>query len=69
MTMILMPLTYSIAYGLVGGIGTYVVLNFWDWASVGLSRLRRDDDAVGQVDGNVNGNDVSGTEVKRNVHV
>jgi len=26
-----MPLTYSIAYGLIGGIGTYVVLNLWDW--------------------------------------
>ncbi|KAK8548237.1 hypothetical protein V6N13_054958 [Hibiscus sabdariffa] len=31
-TMILMPLTYSIAYGLIGGIGTYIVLNIWDWA-------------------------------------
>ncbi|KAJ0705317.1 putative xanthine/uracil/vitamin C permease [Helianthus annuus] len=30
-TLILMPLTYSIAYGLIGGIGTYMVLNFWDW--------------------------------------
>lgn len=30
-TMILMPLTYSIAYGLIGGIGTYIVLNLWDW--------------------------------------
>ncbi|TKY73921.1 Adenine/guanine permease AZG1 [Spatholobus suberectus] len=30
-TLILMPLTYSIAYGLIGGIGTYVVLNLWDW--------------------------------------
>ncbi|KAL5075316.1 hypothetical protein RYX36_014300 [Vicia faba] len=30
-TMILMPLTYSIAYGLIGGIGTYIVLNIWDW--------------------------------------
>lgn len=31
MTLILMPLTYSIAYGLIGGIGTYIVLNLWDW--------------------------------------
>nr|XP_043633733.1 adenine/guanine permease AZG1-like [Erigeron canadensis] len=31
MTLILMPLTYSIAYGLIGGIGTYMVLNLWDW--------------------------------------
>ncbi|KAI3705683.1 hypothetical protein L1987_75924 [Smallanthus sonchifolius] len=30
-TLILMPLTYSIAYGLIGGIGTYMVLNFYDW--------------------------------------
>lgn len=31
-TLILMPLTYSIAYGLIGGIGTFMVLNLWDWA-------------------------------------
>ncbi|CAN1134200.1 Adenine/guanine permease AZG1 [Linum perenne] len=30
-TMILMPMTYSIAYGLLGGIGTFVVLHIWDW--------------------------------------
>nr|GLL28046.1 adenine/guanine permease AZG1-like [Ipomoea trifida] len=36
-TLILMPLTYSIAYGLIGGIGTYIVLHLWDW-SVGLLR-------------------------------
>lgn len=30
-TLILMPLTYSVAYGLIGGIGTYLVLNVWDW--------------------------------------
>ena len=28
---ILTPFTYSIAYGLIGGIGTYIVLNLWDW--------------------------------------
>ncbi|KAI4372900.1 hypothetical protein MLD38_011081 [Melastoma candidum] len=38
MTMILMPLTYSIAYGLVGGIGTYIVLHAWDWTRVLLER-------------------------------
>ena len=27
-----MPLTYSIAYGLIGGIGTYNALHLWDWA-------------------------------------
>ncbi|CAA2999161.1 adenine guanine permease AZG1-like [Olea europaea subsp. europaea] len=31
MTLILMPLTYSIAYGLIGGIGTYIILNLRDW--------------------------------------
>ncbi|KOM37342.1 hypothetical protein LR48_Vigan03g072300 [Vigna angularis] len=30
-TILMMPLTYSIAYGLIGGIGTYVVLNAWEW--------------------------------------
>ncbi|KAJ3682893.1 hypothetical protein LUZ60_013120 [Juncus effusus] len=31
LTMILMPLTYSIAYGLIGGIGAFIVLNSVDW--------------------------------------
>ncbi|OMP09872.1 Xanthine/uracil/vitamin C permease [Corchorus olitorius] len=30
-TLILTPLTYSIAYGLIGGIGTYIVLHIGDW--------------------------------------
>ncbi|KAF6143115.1 hypothetical protein GIB67_041183 [Kingdonia uniflora] len=30
-TLLLMPLTYSVAYGLIGGIGTFVVLHLWDW--------------------------------------
>ncbi len=38
-TMILMPLTYSIAYGLIGGIGTYIVLNIWDWGESFLRKL------------------------------
>lgn len=37
-TLILMPLTYSIAYGLIGGIGTYIVLNIWDWATDFLAK-------------------------------
>ncbi|XP_071709860.1 adenine/guanine permease AZG1-like [Rutidosis leptorrhynchoides] len=37
-TLILMPLTYSIAYGLIGGIGTYIVLNLWDWGEGALSK-------------------------------
>lgn len=39
MTLILMPLTYSIAYGLIGGIGTYIVLHVWDWAMELLVKL------------------------------
>ncbi|KAJ3688334.1 hypothetical protein LUZ61_017498 [Rhynchospora tenuis] len=31
-TLIGMPLTYSIAYGLIGGIGTYIALHLWDWS-------------------------------------
>ncbi|XVF41188.1 hypothetical protein PTKIN_Ptkin01aG0260000 [Pterospermum kingtungense] len=37
-TLILMPLTYSIAYGLIGGIGTYIVLHIGDWAAELLVR-------------------------------
>ncbi|KAG6595560.1 Adenine/guanine permease AZG1, partial [Cucurbita argyrosperma subsp. sororia] len=40
LTMILMPLTYSIAFGLIGGIGTFVVLHLWDWCGVVLEKLR-----------------------------
>ncbi|KAF6139986.1 hypothetical protein GIB67_020377 [Kingdonia uniflora] len=39
-TLILMPLTYSIAYGLIGGIGSFIVLNLWDWIGELLGKLR-----------------------------
>jgi len=35
-----MPLTYSVAYGLIGGIGTYIALHLWAWALQGFQRLR-----------------------------
>ncbi|KAK9289610.1 hypothetical protein L1049_007767 [Liquidambar formosana] len=38
-TMLLMPLTYSIAYGLIGGIGTYIVLHLWDWGEGLLAKF------------------------------
>ncbi|CBI18057.3 unnamed protein product, partial [Vitis vinifera] len=38
-TMLLMPLTYSIAYGLIGGICTYIVLQLWDWGQELLGKL------------------------------
>ncbi|GKU91269.1 hypothetical protein SLEP1_g5167 [Rubroshorea leprosula] len=38
-TLILMPLTYSIAYGLIGGIGTYIVLHLWEWGEEALVKF------------------------------
>lgn len=38
-TLLLMPLTYSIAYGLIGGIGTYIVLHLWDWTEELLAKF------------------------------
>ncbi|XP_057523371.1 adenine/guanine permease AZG1 [Amaranthus tricolor] len=38
-TLILTPFTYSIAYGLIGGIGTYIVLHLWDWIRVLLTKF------------------------------
>ncbi|PKI37444.1 hypothetical protein CRG98_042159 [Punica granatum] len=38
-TLMLMPLTFSIAYGLIGGIGTYIVLHLWDWGNELLGHL------------------------------
>lgn len=40
MTMVLMPLTYSISNGLIAGIGTYIVLHAWDVAEYGFIHLR-----------------------------
>ncbi|KAM3400248.1 hypothetical protein ACQJBY_005246 [Aegilops geniculata] len=39
MTLALMPLTYSIAYGLIGGIGSYMLLHSWDCACHAAARL------------------------------
>ncbi|KAJ8537206.1 hypothetical protein K7X08_035607 [Anisodus acutangulus] len=38
-TLILTPLTYSIAYGLIGGIGTYIVLHLGDWSMGWLRKV------------------------------
>ncbi|XAR71874.1 hypothetical protein NMG60_11018318 [Bertholletia excelsa] len=48
LTLILMPMTYSIAYGLIGGIGTYVVLHLWDWGEDLLGKFG----VIGGVKGN-----------------
>lgn len=67
-TLLLMPLTYSIAYGLIGGIATYVVLNLFDWGEDLLRKLgilkkkeevkRRDNvENEGVTNGNINHTD------------
>ena len=38
-TMILMPLTYSIANGIIGGIGIYIALSLYDYATTTLNWL------------------------------
>ncbi|KAG9445328.1 hypothetical protein H6P81_016668 [Aristolochia fimbriata] len=50
LTMILMPLTYSIAYGIIAGIGSFIVFNAWDWARSGLRGLRGRGGETGNVD-------------------
>uniref|UniRef100_A0A0D9WF82 Adenine/guanine permease AZG1 n=1 Tax=Leersia perrieri TaxID=77586 RepID=A0A0D9WF82_9ORYZ len=61
LTLALMPLTYSIAYGLIGGIASYMLLNSWDWAchAVALLRSRRNAAREERMrnGGNGNGND------------
>ncbi|KAM7526580.1 hypothetical protein LguiA_016482 [Lonicera macranthoides] len=63
-TMILMPLTYSIAYGLIGGIGTYIVLHLWDWGWALVKRfcIKKDwksNDSVNNQSTNVNSQSVN----------
>ena len=49
-TMIIMPLTYSIAYGLIGGIGTYIVLSVLDrvhgYVTQGTKKKKKNPPAV-----------------------
>lgn len=59
-TIILMPLTYSIAYGLVGGIGTYIALDVWDWGKeflisygIGIRTKHKNDSCTRGVNGPV----------------
>ena len=51
LTVIAMPLTYSIAYGLIAGIGTYVVAEgvFLLLSFVGIPRPEYDDESDGNV--------------------
>ncbi|KAJ1695362.1 hypothetical protein LUZ63_012060 [Rhynchospora breviuscula] len=41
-TLIGMPLTYSIAYGLIGGIGTYIALHLWDWSKAAYLWIQKE---------------------------
>lgn len=63
-TLILMPMTYSIAYGLIGGIGTYIVLHIWDWGE-GLLRSKKNAKDNGLLDqpSNENGSPDKASEV------
>jgi len=38
-TMALMPLSFSIAYGIIAGLGVYVALHWYDWARHGYGKL------------------------------
>ncbi|KAF2296404.1 hypothetical protein GH714_037819 [Hevea brasiliensis] len=67
-TLILMPLTYSIAYGLIGGIGTYIVLHLSDWGEellvkIGVMKSRGGGGGVsgGFDSSSGNGNGLNGT--------
>ncbi|XP_057437589.1 adenine/guanine permease AZG2 [Lotus japonicus] len=39
--MLLMPLTFSIAYGIIGGIGLYIALSLLDYATSAINWLRK----------------------------
>ncbi|KAJ4779181.1 Adenine/guanine permease AZG1 [Rhynchospora pubera] len=41
-TLIGMPLTYSIAYGLIGGIGTYIALHLLDWSKAAYLWIQKE---------------------------
>lgn len=51
-TILLMPLTYSIAYGLIGGIGTYFVLHVWEWREKFVRKCLKKEDLEGKSNGN-----------------
>ncbi|KAG8090826.1 hypothetical protein GUJ93_ZPchr0011g28555 [Zizania palustris] len=40
-TMALMPLTFSIAYGIIAGLGLYIALHCYDWAKNGFLKVTK----------------------------
>lgn len=62
-TLILMPLTYSIAYGLIGGIAIFVLLNAGDWAAAGIKKYSPAAPKVPEVAAVDNGNADGSVEV------
>ncbi|KAB2609207.1 hypothetical protein D8674_012375 [Pyrus ussuriensis x Pyrus communis] len=48
MTMVLMPLTYSIANGIIGGIGLYIALNLYDYLVIMIKWLIKMKTMVGR---------------------
>ncbi|KAJ1379055.1 Xanthine/uracil/vitamin C permease [Sesbania bispinosa] len=55
-TILLMPLTYSIAYGLIGGIATYLVLHIWEWGEELVGNFVIKKNLKGVANANENGN-------------
>ncbi|KAJ1375261.1 Xanthine/uracil/vitamin C permease [Sesbania bispinosa] len=55
-TILLMPLTYSIAYGLIGGIATYLVLHIWEWGEELVGKFVIKKNLKGVANANENGN-------------
>ncbi|XP_074565601.1 adenine/guanine permease AZG2-like [Curcuma longa] len=58
LTMILMPLTYSIAYGIIAGIGTHIVLHLFDYITAvyrwaGNTKKKTDSDGNGAANASV----------------
>lgn len=41
LTMVLMPLTFSIANGIIAGLGVYVALNLWDYVVGGVKWVKK----------------------------
>lgn len=68
MTLILTPLTYSIAYGLIGGIGTYIVLHLWDWGEEYFGKIMKKVEEDGgararEEDGSHKNNHINGSSI------
>ncbi|KVI11273.1 Xanthine/uracil/vitamin C permease [Cynara cardunculus var. scolymus] len=60
-TMILMPSTYSVAYGIIGGIGTYITLNLSDWVMIVMKKYGIKDKIKGKSSNISQGSNLGGS--------